>query len=46
MVRYMRITTSGEEYKLPNDLKPLYARMMMELEEDLEGFFDTRALTR
>lgn len=34
--------TTGEEYKLPNTFTALYARLIMQQEEDLAGFFVTR----
>lgn len=46
VVRFHRILeTSDERYKLPNNHKPLYARLIMLLEPDLDGFFDIRERT-
>lgn len=41
------IETFGEEdFKLNNNYKAEYARLIMNREPDLEGFFETRALRR
>jgi hypothetical protein len=36
------LTTAGDPYKLNNDYRAHYSRMMMEREEDLRGLFETR----
>ena len=33
-----------EEWKMPNDYRSRYARVIMENNSDLEGFFETRGL--
>lgn len=38
------LKTTGEEYKLPNSYTSRYARLIMENETELEGFFETRTL--
>jgi hypothetical protein len=35
----------GTDYKLSNDFRSRYARLIMEQEPDLAGFFTTRELT-
>lgn len=39
------IRTTGTEYKLNNNLRSRYARLIMHREADLAGFFETRVLT-
>jgi hypothetical protein len=39
------IRTTGTEYKLNNNLRSRYARLIMHREPDLAGFFETRVLT-
>jgi hypothetical protein len=36
------LTTTDDPYKLNNDYRAHYSRMMMEREEDLRGLFETR----
>lgn len=38
------ISTTGTPFKLSNDFRSRYARLIMETEEDLAGFFSTREL--
>lgn len=38
------ISTSGKPFKLSNDFRSRYARLIMEEEEDLKGFFSLREL--
>ena len=38
------LKTQGDEYKLPNNYTSRYARLIMENEPGLEGFFETRSL--
>lgn len=38
------ITTRGEEFKMSNDFTSRYARLIMDVEPELDGFFDTRPL--
>jgi len=40
-----RFSTTDESFKIRNDFKPHYARLIMEREPDLDGFFATRELT-
>lgn len=40
---YLAIEKS-EDYKLNNNYRSRYARLVMEREQDLDGFFDTREL--
>jgi len=43
VLRYNRkVKTTGKPYKLDNNLTPFYARLLMENEPRLEGFFHTR----
>ena len=39
---HINIETTGEEFKLNNNHKAYYARLLMKLEPELEGFFNTR----
>jgi hypothetical protein len=39
-------TLGDEDFKLNNNYKAEYARLIMTREPDLEGFFETRALRR
>lgn len=41
---YYIVGTSNEEYKLSNSFRSRYARLIMEQEPDLAGFFTTREL--
>ena len=36
------ISTTGKKYKLNNDFTPFYARLLMETEPRLKGFFNIR----
>jgi hypothetical protein len=46
VLRYNRsIQTVGSTFKLNNDFRALYSRMIMEKEPDLANFFVTRART-
>jgi chitinase len=38
------IKTTGEKYKLSNNMRSRYSRLIHEQEEDLEGIFRTKAL--
>lgn len=42
VLRYSRLQTRGDEFKLNNSHRALYARLIMENEPDLDGFFETR----
>jgi hypothetical protein len=44
MRNHSKVTWTDEEYKLSNDYRSRYARLIMEENEDLRGFFRTRAL--
>jgi hypothetical protein len=41
LVRYQwnNRTRSFDDYKLPNEFRPIYSRLIMEQEPDLDGFF-------
>ena len=39
-----RNETEGDEYKLNNNFTSRYARMLMDREDELKGFFDIRGL--
>lgn len=41
---YVAIETKGDEYKLNDHWHSRYARLIMEQEPDLAGFFETREL--
>lgn len=41
-LRWTYLETHGDPYKLNNTYRAFYARLLMELEPDLEGFFITR----
>ncbi len=46
VLRYERaLVTVGDEFKLNNNYRALYAREIMENEKELGGFFATRART-
>lgn len=46
VARYERkFSTSDETFKIRNDFKPHYARLIMAKEPDLDGFFETREMT-
>lgn len=46
VLRYNRaLATNGEPFKLSNNYKAYYSRLIMEQEPDLEGFFTTREMT-
>ena len=40
-----RFSTTDESFKIRNDFKPHYARLIMEREGDLKGFFIIKELT-
>ena len=40
------IRTQGDGFKLNNDFKAFYSRMLMEEEEELTGFFEVRSTRR
>lgn len=43
VVRWHRaLTTHGDDYKINNNFAPFYARLLMEQEPDLAGFFEVR----
>ena len=43
VMRYERaLTTVGDEFKLNNNYTSLYARLLMDNEPELKGFFETR----
>lgn len=46
VLRWRRFVETGgaEDFRLPNDFTSRYARLIMENEPDLEGFFETREL--
>ena len=47
LVRWHRmIKTTGDDFKLNNNHKPHYARLIMANEIDLRGFFETRELRK
>lgn len=39
---YTDIETRGESYKVNNNFRPFYARLLMTKEPELAGFFETR----
>ena len=39
-----RFSTEGEAYKMPNAFRSMYARLLMEQEPALDGFFNTAEL--
>lgn len=39
-----RLQTQGEEYRLNNNYTAFYARMLMDREPELDGFFEVRRL--
>lgn len=43
VIRYVGVTTHGDRYKLNNSHRAYYARLVMNLEPDLAGFFETRS---
>lgn len=46
VLRYDRtLSTDGKPFKLSNDFRSRYARLIMSQEPDLQGFFQTRELT-
>lgn len=46
VLRYDRsLKTDGKPFKLSNDFRSRYARLIMDQEEDLKDFFRTRELT-
>lgn len=42
--RYRLSLDSGEDYKMNNNYMPHYARLLMQSETDLAGFFETREI--
>jgi hypothetical protein len=45
VIRFHRaMNTNDPDYKLNNNYTPHYARLIMDQEKDLEGFFDLRSL--
>jgi hypothetical protein len=44
VARYRLSLESGEEYKLNNNHSPHYARLLMDREPELRGFFETREI--
>lgn len=42
---HVEIETTGDQFKLNNNMRSRYARLIMEQEPDLKGFFTTRKLT-
>lgn len=44
VLRWSRMQTTGEDYKLNNNFRSRYARLIMEQEPDLRGIFDIREL--
>jgi hypothetical protein len=44
-LRFMRaLTTTADDFKLNNDFTSRYARLLMQSEPELEGFFEVREL--
>lgn len=43
VLRFQAIATYGDAFKLNNSFTSAYARLLMEREPELEGFFETRA---
>lgn len=39
---HTNLETQGDEFKFNNNLRPFYARLIMEKEADLRGFFEIR----
>jgi len=45
VIRWSQLQTySKDDFKINNNFRPLYARLIMEKCPDLEGFFDTRKM--
>lgn len=42
VVRWSHLKTSSDDFKINNSYTPLYARLIMAQERDLDGFFETR----
>lgn len=42
ILRYTTLVTTGESFKLNNNFTALYARLMMQQEPELRGFFEVR----
>ena len=42
VLRYSRLQTQGEQFKLNNSFRAAYARMVMDRNPDLMGFFEVR----
>ena len=45
VMRYEKLTTTGEVWKLNNSFTAPYARLVMDQEPDLTGFFEVRDRT-
>lgn len=43
-VRWDMMDTKGDKYKLPNNFRSRYARLLMKQEPELKGFFRTTQL--
>jgi hypothetical protein len=44
-LRFMRaLTTTADDFKLNNDFTSRYARLLMQSEPELDGFFEVREL--
>jgi hypothetical protein len=41
---HKQIETRGDDFKLNNDFRSRYARLLMQKESDLDGFFELRNL--
>lgn len=41
----LRFSTTDKSFKLRNDFKPHYARLIMEEVKELDGFFKTKELS-
>jgi len=39
---YTTIEAQGDEFKVNNNWRPFYARLLMQQEPELDGFFETR----
>ena len=45
VLRWSRLQTTGEQFRLNNNFTSMYARMVMQNEADLGEFFETRDRT-
>ena len=43
VLRWSMMTTTGDDFKLNNDYRADYARLVMAQEPELQGFFETRS---